>query len=77
MVFSHLQETAELPGALQFPSFVVQLDILSASVKVSRWATRSAWRVLTTGVIEQHNVVQGNVALSLLGNGRFKDDLWR
>lgn len=38
---------------------------------------RTAEGVLTTGVIEQHNVVQGNVALSVLGNGSFKDDLWR
>lgn len=48
----------------------------------SRWGglplLRAAHKwVLTTGVIEQHDVVQGDVALSLLRHGRFKDDLWR
>ncbi len=37
----------------------------------------SAEWVLTTGVIKKHNVVQGNVALSLLGDGCFKDNLWK
>lgn len=36
-----------------------------------------AERVLTTGVIEQTDVVQGDVALSLLGNCGLKDDLRR
>lgn len=45
------------------------------SLKVSGYAKGTAGRVLTAGVIEQHDVVQGDVALPLLGNGCLKDDL--
>lgn len=47
------------------------------SLKVSGYAKGTAGRVLTAGVIEQHDVVQGDVALPLLGNGRLKDHLRR
>lgn len=45
------------------------------SIKVSGYAKGAAGRILTAGVIEQHDVVQGDVALPLLGNCCFEDDL--
>lgn len=51
-------------------------------IKVSRYELERrraapSGRVLTTGVIEQTDVVQGDVALSLLGNCGLEDDLRR
>lgn len=46
------------------------------SLKVSGYAKGSPGRLLTAGVIEQHDVVEGDVALPLLGDFSLKDDLW-
>lgn len=71
-----------LPPQLTLPSldhFLFQCRTLppEGSLKVSGYAKGTAGRVLTAGVIEQHDVVQGDVALPLLGNGCLKDDLRR
>lgn len=44
-------------------------------IKVSGYAKGTAGRILTAGVIEQHDVVQGDVALPLLRHCCFEDDL--
>lgn len=53
----------------------LERTVFTGSLKVSSYAKGSAGRVLTAGVIEQHDVVQGDVALPLLGNLSLKDDL--
>lgn len=67
--FLHLSE----PGLDDFPFQDATLS--PRSIKVSGYAKGTAGRILTAGVIEQHDVVQGDVAPPLLGNCCFEDDL--
>lgn len=66
------------PPGLKMDDFsFLERTLFMGSLKVSGYAKGSAGWVLTAGVIEQHDVVQGDVALPLLGNFSLKDDLRR
>lgn len=54
----------------------LERTLFMGSLKVSGYAKGSPGRLLTAGVIEQHDVVEGDVALPLLGDFSLKDDLW-
>lgn len=66
------------PPGLKMDDFsFLETTLFIGSLKVSGYAKGSPGTLLTAGVIEQQDVVQGDVALPLLGNFRLKDDLRR